>query len=162
MKIRVGLGYDVHQLKEGRLCRLGGIEIPSELGPDGHSDADVLLHAICDAILGAAGLRDIGFHFPNTNEDFKDADSRLLLKEVVKLASDKGFSVGNIDATLVSEVPKIAPYILEIKKSIAALCKISDDEVGVKATTSEKVGFVGRKEGIEAYAVVLLEKHSVL
>jgi len=158
MKIRVGFGYDVHQLKEGRLCRLGGVEIPSTIGPDGHSDADVLLHAICDAILGAAGLRDIGFHFPNTSDDFKDADSRNLLLDVMKLISEKGYRVGNVDATLVSEVPKIAPYIAEIKSSIASLCAIQNDEVGVKATTSEKVGFVGQKEGIEAYVVVLLEK----
>ncbi len=158
MRIRVGFGYDVHQLKEGRLCRLGGVDIPSDVGPDGHSDADVLLHAICDAILGAAGLRDIGFHFPNTNDEFKDADSRGLLSDVVALIEVKGYSIGNVDATLVSEVPKIAPYIAQIKASIASLCKIDEGEVGVKATTSEKVGFVGRKEGIEAYAVVLLEK----
>jgi len=158
MKIRVGFGYDVHQLKEGRLCRLGGVEIPSDIGPDGHSDADVLLHAICDAILGAAGLRDIGFHFPNTSDDFKNIDSRILLEQVMKLIGEKGYTVGNIDATLVSEVPKISPYILEIKESIAGLCQIENDEVGVKATTSETVGFVGRREGIEAYAVVLLEK----
>ena len=158
MKVRVGFGYDVHQLKQGRLCRLGGIDIPSNIGPDGHSDADVLLHAICDAILGAAGLRDIGFHFPNTSDEFKDADSRDLLKAVMKLIAGKGYNVGNVDATLVAEVPKIAPYIAEIKRSIATLCNIEEDEVGVKATTSETVGFVGRKEGIEAYAVVLLEK----
>lgn len=158
MKIRVGFGYDVHQLKAGRACRLGGVDIPSDVGPDGHSDADVLLHAVCDAILGAAGLRDIGFYFPNTSAAFKDADSRNLLKEVIKLIQEKGYNVGNIDATLVSEVPKIAPYIQDIKSSIALLCEIDIDEVGVKATTSEKVGFVGRKEGIEAYAVVLLER----
>jgi 2-C-methyl-D-erythritol 2,4-cyclodiphosphate synthase len=159
MKFRVGLGYDVHQLKAGRACRLGGVDIPSDVGPDGHSDADVLLHAICDAILGAAGLRDIGYHFPNTSDDFKDADSRNLLKRVMELIEEKGYQVGNVDATLVSEVPKISPYITEIKASIADLCKVEDDAVGVKATTSEKVGFVGRKEGIEANAVVLLEKH---
>lgn len=158
MRIRVGFGYDVHQLKKGRLCRLGGVDIPSEVGPDGHSDADVLLHAICDAILGAAGLRDIGFHFPNTSDEFKDADSRGLLSDVVALIEGKGYSIGNVDATLVSEVPKIAPHIAQIKASIASLCKIDEGDVGVKATTSEKVGFVGRKEGIEAYAVVLLEK----
>jgi 2-C-methyl-D-erythritol 2,4-cyclodiphosphate synthase len=156
--IRVGFGYDVHQLKEGRPCRLGGVDMESELGPDGHSDADVLLHAICDAILGAAGLRDIGFHFPNTSDDFKGADSRDLLTEVMRLTAEKGWSVGNIDATLVSEVPKIAPHIIAIKEQIAKLCHITVDEVGVKATTSEKLGFVGAKQGIEAYAVVLLEK----
>lgn len=156
--IRVGFGYDVHQLKEGRPCRLGGVDMESELGPNGHSDADVLLHAVCDAILGAAGLRDIGFHFPNTSDDFKGADSRDLLTEVMRLTAEKGWSVGNIDATLVSEVPKIAPHIIAIKEQIAKLCHITVDEVGVKATTSEKLGFVGAKQGIEAYAVVLLEK----
>jgi 2-C-methyl-D-erythritol 2,4-cyclodiphosphate synthase len=158
MRIKVGFGYDVHQLKAGRLCRLGGVELPSELGPDGHSDADVLLHALCDAILGAAGLRDIGFHFPNTDDSFKGADSRELLIRVMELVTEKGFEVGNVDATLVSEVPKISPYISEIKKSIAALCCIEEEDVGIKATTSEKLGFVGAKQGIEAYAVVLLEK----
>lgn len=158
MKIKVGFGYDVHQLKAGRPCRLGGVDMDSELGPDGHSDADVMLHAVCDAILGAAGLRDIGFHFPNTSQEFKGADSRELLKEVVRLVSEKGFSVGNIDATLVSEVPKIAPHIGDMKLAIANLCGIASEDVGVKATTSEKLGFVGAKQGIEAYAVVLLEK----
>lgn len=158
MKIKVGFGYDVHQLKEGRKCVLGGVEIPSELGPDGHSDADVLLHALCDAILGAAGLRDIGYYFPNTDESFKDADSKKLLAEVMKLIDSEGFELGNVDCTLISETPKISPYIQEMKESIAGVCGISHTEVGVKATTSEKVGFVGRKEGIEAYAVVLLEK----
>ncbi|HAW19569.1 MAG TPA: 2-C-methyl-D-erythritol 2,4-cyclodiphosphate synthase [Flavobacteriales bacterium] len=156
MRIRVGLGYDVHQLKPGRPCVLGGVLFESELGPDGHSDADVLLHAICDAILGAAGLRDIGFHFPNTDQSFKGADSRELLKEVIRLIKKEGFRVGNIDATLVSEQPKISPRIQEIKESIAGLCEILATEVGIKATTSEKVGFVGREEGIEAQAVVLL------
>ena len=156
MRIRVGLGYDVHQLKPGRLCRLGGVEFDSELGPDGHSDADVLLHAVCDALLGAAGLRDIGYHFPNTENAFKDADSRMLLTEVMKLIQGEGFEVQNIDATVVSEVPKIAPKIDQIKSCIAELCSIEPAQVGVKATTSEQVGFVGRKEGIEAQAVVLL------
>lgn len=158
MRIKVGFGYDVHQLKAGRLCRLGGVEMESELGPDGHSDADVLLHALCDAILGAAGLQDIGFHFPNTSDDYKNADSRELLKEVMVLATDKGYSVGNVDATLVSEVPKISPYIEQMQQTIASLCRIETEDVGIKATTSEKLGFVGAKQGIEAYAVVLLEK----
>lgn len=158
MKIRVGLGYDVHQLQQGRPCRLGGVDFESDLGPVGHSDADVLLHAVCDALLGAAGLRDIGYHFPNTDQQFKDADSRLLLKEVMALISAEGYEVQNVDATVISEVPKIAPKIDEIKASIAAHCFIEPDQVGVKATTSEKVGFVGRKEGIEAQAVVLLMK----
>lgn len=158
MKIKVGFGYDVHQLKPGRKCVLGGIEIPSELGPDGHSDADVLLHAICDAILGAIGERDIGFHFPNTNDDFKDADSKDLLREVMNITTGKGYKIGNVDATLVSETPKIAPHIAAMKASIAGLIGVEDEDVGVKATTSETVGFVGRKEGIEAYAVVLVHK----
>jgi len=155
---RTGIGFDVHALAEDRLLIIGGVYIPHQKGLLGHSDADVLLHAICDAILGAAGLRDIGFHFPNTSDEFKDADSRNLLSDVMTLISEKGYQVGNIDATLVSEVPKISPYISQIKASIASLCNLEDDEVGVKATTSETVGFVGRKEGIEAYAVVLLEK----
>jgi 2-C-methyl-D-erythritol 2,4-cyclodiphosphate synthase len=158
MKIRVGFGYDVHQLKAGRPCVLGGVIFDSKVGPDGHSDADVLLHAICDAILGAAGLRDIGFHFPNTDTSYKNANSGVLLQEIIKLVTAKGYSIGNIDATLVSETPKIAPKILEMKNSIASLCNILPDDVGVKATTSERLGFIGREEGIEAYAVVLLEK----
>ena len=158
MKIRVGLGYDVHQLKEGRPCVLGGVVFESTLGPDGHSDADVLLHAICDAILGAAGLRDIGFHFPNTDDSFKNADSRMLLKQVMHLVSKEGYRVENVDATLVSERPKISPRIQEMKDSIAGLCEIESNAVGVKATTSEKLGFIGREEGLEAQAVVLLIK----
>ena len=158
MRIKVGFGYDVHQLKEGRLCRLGGVEMESDLGPDGHSDADVLLHAICDAILGAAGMRDIGFHFPNTSDDFKNADSRALLSKVMELVKAEGWIVGNIDATLVSEVPKIAPYIGQMQATIADLCDITAGDVGMKATTSEKLGFVGAKKGIEAYAVVLIQK----
>ena len=158
MDLKIGFGFDVHQLQEGYDLWIGGVKVPSEKGSVGHSDADVLLHAICDAILGAAGLRDIGFHFPNTSDDFKDADSRNLLTAVMTLITDKGYNVGNIDATLVSEVPKISPYISDIKASISSLCNLADDEVGVKATTSETVGFVGRREGIEAYAVVLLEK----
>lgn len=156
MKIRVGLGYDVHQLKAGRPCVIGGVTFESRLGPDGHSDADVLLHAVCDAILGAAGLRDIGYHFPNTDQSFKNANSADLLVEVMRLVSEKGYKVGNIDATVVAEIPKISPKIMEIKQSIATLCGIETDAVGIKATTSETVGFVGREEGIEAQAVVLL------
>lgn len=158
MRIRVGLGYDVHQLKPGRPCVLGGVAFDSTLGPDGHSDADVLLHAICDAILGAAGLRDIGYHFPNTDVSFKNADSRDLLKQVMRLVDQEGYRVENVDATLVSEQPKISPKIQEMKDSIAGLCGIESNAVGVKATTSEKLGFIGREEGIEAQAVVLLIK----
>lgn len=158
MKFKVGFGYDVHQLKEGRPCILGGVRFDSDTGPDGHSDADVLLHAICDALLGAAGLRDIGFHFPNTDDSFKGADSRTLLLQVMKMLEDKGFSVGNIDATVVSEKPRLSPRIDEMKASIAGLCNVTEEEVGLKATTSEKLGFVGRGEGIEAYAVVLIHR----
>lgn len=158
MKIKVGFGYDVHQLKAGRPCILGGVTFDSPVGPDGHSDADVLLHAICDAILGAAGLRDIGYHFPNTDASFKNADSRELLKQVMVLIKEKGYTVGNVDATLISETPKISPKIDEMKASIASLCQIGKDDVGVKATTAEKMGFVGRGEGIEAHAVVLISK----
>ena len=158
MKFRVGLGYDVHQLKAGRPCVLGGVKLDSSLGPDGHSDADVLLHAICDALLGAAGLRDIGHHFPNTDPLFKDADSRKLLTSVIGLIAERGYRVENIDATVISEAPKISSKIDEIKASIAALCKIEKDAVGVKATTAERMGFVGRQEGIEAQAVALILK----
>lgn len=158
MKFKVGFGYDVHQLKEGRPCILGGVRFDSDFGPDGHSDADVLLHAICDALLGAAGLRDIGFHFPNTDDSFKGADSRTLLRQVMKMLGDKGFSVGNIDATVVSEKPRLSPRVDEMKASIASLCNITEEDVGLKATTSEKLGFVGRGEGIEAYAVVLIHR----
>lgn len=158
MNLRVGLGYDVHQLAPGRPCKLGGVLFDSPIGPLGHSDADVLLHAICDAILGAAGLRDIGFHFPNTDPSFHNADSLNLLKEVMKLAAAKGYSVVNIDATVIAEAPKIAPRIADIKATIAHACGLETECIGVKATTGEKMGFVGRGEGIEAMAVVLMCK----
>lgn len=158
MKIRVGFGYDVHQLQEGREMWLGGVLIPSSFGPLGHSDADVLLHAICDAILGAAGLRDIGYYFPDTSSDFKGIDSKILLSKTVALAADRGWSIGNIDATLCLEKPKIKPHVEDMRRTIAALCNIETDDVSIKATTSEKMGFVGREEGVNAYAVVLLQK----
>lgn len=157
MKVRVGLGYDVHQLVEGRDLWIGGIKIPHTYGALGHSDADVLLHVICDALLGAANLRDIGYHFPDTDPNFKGADSKLLLKEVIRLLAEKGYSVGNIDSTICLQKPKLLPYVPSMQQAIAGLCNIDADDVSIKATTAEKLGFVGREEGISAYAVVLIQ-----
>lgn len=159
MKVRVGFGYDVHQLREGRPCILGGVEITHHKGPLGHSDADVLIHAICDALLGAAGLRDIGFHFPDTSSEFKNADSKLLLARVMELIRDKGFEPGNIDATLVAEQPKINPHVAEMKAVLSHVTGMDADDISIKATTNEKMGFIGREEGITAYAVALLTKN---
>jgi 2-C-methyl-D-erythritol 2,4-cyclodiphosphate synthase len=156
MKVRIGFGFDVHAFSAERECWLGGIKIPSSVGILGHSDADVLLHAISDAILGACALADIGVHFPPSNIEIKDIDSKIILKHCLKLAEDKGFVVGNLDCTLVAEQPKIMPYALAIRESIAGLCKVSIDNVSVKATTNEKMGFIGRKEGLVAYAAVLM------
>ncbi len=158
MKIRVGFGFDVHQLKEGEDFWLGGIKIPHTKGAVGHSDADVLIHAICDALLGAANLRDIGFHFPPTDNTYKGIDSKILLKDVVKLVADKGFSIGNVDATIALERPKINPHIPAMKTILAQLLNVDEDDVSIKATTTEKLGFEGREEGVSAYAVVLIEK----
>lgn len=158
MKIRVGFGFDVHQLKEGEDFWLGGIKIPHTKGAVGHSDADVLIHTICDALLGAANLRDIGFHFPPTDNKYKGIDSKILLQDVVKLVAEKGYQVGNVDATIALEVPKINPHIPEMKKVLALLLKVDEDDVSIKATTTEKLGFEGREEGVSAYAVVLIEK----
>lgn len=158
MKIRVGFGYDVHQLKEDYDFWLGGIKIEHEKGAVGHSDADVLIHVICDAILGAANLRDIGFHFPDTSADYKGIDSKKLLKRVVEIAAEKGYSVGNIDSTICLQRPKINPYITKMKEVLAEVMNINPEEISIKATTTEKLGFVGREEGVSAYAVVLLEK----
>lgn len=157
MKIRVGFGYDVHQQTEGRELWLGGIQIAHDKGLLGHSDADVLLHAICDAILGAANLRDIGFHFPDTSKTYKNIDSKILLKRTKELIQDKGYAVGNIDATIVAERPKINPHIPAMQKTIAEILDIDIDDVSIKATTSEKMGFVGREEGMAAHAVVLIQ-----
>lgn len=159
MKIRVGFGFDVHQLKEGRELWLGGIQIQHSKGALGHSDADVLIHAICDALLGAAGLRDIGFHFPDTAAEFKGIDSKLLLKRVVDLLQKEGYSIGNIDSTLVLEQPKINPHIDSMKQTLANVLKIEPGDIAIKATTNEKMGYVGREDGVCAYAVVLLEKN---
>lgn len=158
MSIRIGHGYDVHKLVENRKLFLGGVEIPNELGLLGHSDADVLLHAICDALLGAAALGDIGKHFPDNDNSFKDIDSKILLKRTVDLIAEKGYKVGNIDATVVAQEPKLKPYIEKMVETIAELCGVETDAVNIKATTEEKLGFTGRKEGISAHAVTLIER----
>jgi 2-C-methyl-D-erythritol 2,4-cyclodiphosphate synthase len=154
--IRVGQGFDVHQLAEGRKCIIGGIDIPFEKGLLGHSDADVLLHAISDAILGALGLGDIGKHFPDTDPAFKDADSKKLLQHVWELAKRRGYALGNLDCTIIAQAPKMAPYISDMVKVIAELLETDEEQVNVKATTSERLGFTGRGEGIAAQTVVCL------
>ena len=158
MKIRVGFGFDVHQLTENRELWLGGVQIPHEKGALGHSDADVLLHAICDALLGAAGKRDIGFYFPDTSSEFKNIDSKILLQRTIQVLKDDGWKVGNIDSTLCMERPKIMSFVPEMKKVISSICEIEEEDVSIKATTSEKMGFVGREEGVNAYAVALIQK----
>lgn len=158
MKIRVGFGYDVHQLVEGRELWLGGIRFDHERGLKGHSDADVLIHAICDALLGAANMRDIGFHFPDTSADFKNIDSKILLRRTVELIGTKGYRVGNVDATVCAERPKMKARIPEIQACLARVMGVTEEEVSIKATTTEKLGFTGREEGISAYATVLIGK----
>ena len=158
MKIRVGFGYDVHQLTEGRDLWLGGIKIDHRLGLLGHSDADVLIHAVADAILGAANMRDIGFHFPDTSDDTLDMDSKVILRDVVALIATKGYRVGNIDATVCAERPKLNPHIPAMQRCMADIIGCDVDEVSIKATTTERLGFTGREEGISAYATVLIEK----
>lgn len=155
--MRIGHGYDVHRLVEGRKLILGGVEIPFELGLLGHSDADVLLHAVSDALLGAAALGDIGKHFPDNDPKYKGADSMKLLERVVELLGEKGFSVNNIDCTVIAQKPKLAPYIAQMKSNIAGVCGIDSDRVNVKATTEEKLGFTGALEGISAHAVCTIE-----
>lgn len=155
-EFRIGQGIDVHQLQTGYALWLGGILIAHEKGAVGHSDADVLIHAICDALLGAAGLRDIGYHFPDTATEFKGIDSKILLGRVTALLSDKGWKIGNIDATLVLERPKIAPHISRMQETLAPLMNIPEDAVSIKATTNEKMGYVGREEGVYAQAVALI------
>ncbi len=157
-KIRIGFGFDVHQLIEEKSFWLGGIKIAHTKGAVGHSDADVLIHAICDALLGAAGLRDIGHYFPNTSAEFKNIDSKILLKKVIDLISEKGYSIGNIDTTLCLEKPKINPHIAKMKKVLSPILKISEDDISIKATTNEKLGYVGREDGVCAYAVALIER----
>lgn len=158
MKIRTGLGYDVHQLKEGADFWLGGIKVEHSKGAVGHSDADVLIHVICDALLGAANLRDIGFHFSDKDPKYKGIDSKLLLKEVMKLLRDKGWEVGNIDSTICLQLPKINPFIPKMVDCLAEVMQIDKEDVSIKATTTEQLGFVGKEEGVAAFAVVLITK----
>ena len=157
-KIRVGFGFDVHQLKEQHPFMLGGVDLAHHSGAFGHSDADVLLHAICDALLGAANLRDIGFHFSNTDDRWKGISSLILLQHVMKLLNDKGWQIGNIDAMVCLEAPKINPHIPAMKANIAEAAGISEEDISIKATTNEQLGFIGREEGVVAYAVCLIEK----
>jgi len=158
MKIKVGFGFDVHQLKDGLDFWLGGIKVPHTKGGLGHSDADVLIHAICDALLGAANLGDIGKHFPDSSEEFKGIDSKILLKEVVKMISERGYSIGNIDSTVCLQKPKIGPYIPEMQKVLASCMNIDSEDISIKATTTERLSFVGREEGVSAYTTVLIQK----
>ncbi len=158
MKIRTGFGFDVHRLVEGRDLWLGGIKIEHSMGLLGHSDADVLIHAICDALLGAANMRDIGYHFPDTSADTLNIDSKGLLRKTVELIAGKGYVVGNIDATVCAERPKINPHVPAIKACLAEVIGTDEDNISIKATTTEKLGFTGREEGISAYAVVLIER----
>jgi 2-C-methyl-D-erythritol 2,4-cyclodiphosphate synthase len=159
MKVRVGFGYDVHQLQAGLDFWLGGIKIPHTDGAFGHSDADVLIHVICDALLGAANMRDIGFHFSDKDPQFKGIDSKILLKKVIELITDKGYSVGNVDCTVCLQEPKLSPHIPDMKKCLAEVMGLDQDDVSIKATTTEHLGFVGRKEGVSAYAVVLISRN---
>ena len=158
MKIRVGQGIDFHRLETGLPFWLGGIAIPSEKGCVAHSDGDVLIHAICDALLGAAGLRDIGFYFPDTSDEYKDIDSKILLKKTHELMKEIGFEIGNIDSVICLEKPKISPYIPEMIKTIASVLLTECENISIKATTTEKLGFIGRKEGIAAFVTVLISK----
>jgi 2-C-methyl-D-erythritol 2,4-cyclodiphosphate synthase len=156
--MRIGLGYDVHKLVEGRDLWLGGIKINHTMGLLGHSDADVLIHAICDALLGAANMRDIGYHFPDTADETDGIDSKILLKKTVGLIAEKGYHIGNIDATICAEHPKLNPHVPAMQQCLADVMGISTDDVSIKATTTERLGFTGREEGISAYAVALIEK----
>ena len=158
MKIRVGMGYDVHQLVEGRDLWMGGIKIEHSKGLLGHSDADVLLHAVCDALLGAANMRDIGYHFPDTSAAYENIDSKIILKKTVQLITEKGYRIGNIDSTICLQRPKLKDFIPQMQQCLAEVCGISTDDISIKATTTEKLGFEGREEGMSAYAVVLIEK----
>lgn len=158
MKIRVGFGYDVHALVAGRDLWLGGVKIDHTMGLQGHSDADVLIHAICDALLGAANMRDIGYHFPDTAGEYKDIDSKILLYDTMELLRDAGYTLGNIDATVAAERPKLNPHIPEMKRVMAEVLQVDAEDISIKATTTEKLGFTGREEGIAAYATVLIQK----
>lgn len=158
MKVRVGFGYDVHALVPERDLWLGGVKIEHTMGLQGHSDADVLIHAICDALLGAANMRDIGYHFPDTAGEYKDIDSKILLFDTMELLRDAGYTLGNIDATVAAERPKLNPYIPEMKRVMADVLQVDVEDISIKATTTEKLGFTGRQEGIAAYATVLIQK----
>lgn len=158
MKIRVGFGYDVHALVPDRELWMGGIRIEHTLGLSGHSDADVLIHAICDALLGAANMRDIGYHFPDTAGEYKDIDSKILLRDTMKLLRDAGYELGNIDATVAAERPKLNPHIPFMKQTLAGVMQVDEEDISIKATTTEKLGFTGRQEGIAAYATVLITR----
>jgi len=158
LNFRTGFGFDVHAFVEGRKLIIGGVEIPFDKGLEGHSDADVLLHAICDAMLGALALGDIGIHFPNTDERWKDADSALLLKHVNELINSKGYELGNLDCVLAMEKPKISPYVEQIRNRISEMLNADVEQISIKATTTEKLGFVGRAEGVVSFATVLLAK----
>mgnify|MGYP000127386727 FL=1 len=158
MKVRVGFGYDVHALVPERDLWLGGVKIEHTMGLQGHSDADVLIHAICDALLGAANMRDIGYHFPDTACEYKDIDSKILLFDTMELLRDAGYTLGNIDATVAAERPKLNPHIPEMKRVMADVLQVDVEDISIKATTTEKLGFTGRQEGIAAYATVLIQK----
>ena len=159
MTFRVGMGFDVHRLVENRDLWIGGIKIPFEKGLDGHSDADVAIHAICDAILGAANMRDIGYHFSDKDPKFKNIDSKILLAETVKIVAQKGYKVGNVDVTICAEYPKMNPHIPDMCRVLSTVMEVDIDAVSIKATTTERLGFTGRMEGISAYAVALLERN---
>ncbi|MGN0220700.1 MAG: 2-C-methyl-D-erythritol 2,4-cyclodiphosphate synthase [Prevotella sp.] len=161
MGIRVGFGYDVHKLVTGRDLWMGGVRIEHSMGLLGHSDADVLIHAICDAMLGAANMRDIGYHFPDTAAETLDIDSKILLKKTCALIAGKGYELGNIDATICAERPKMNPHIPAMKACLAEVMEVEEDQISIKATTTERLGFTGREEGISAYATVLLAKHEM-
>ena len=158
MKVRVGFGYDVHALVPERDLWLGGVKIEHTMGLQGHSDADVLIHAICDALLGAANMRDIGYHFPDTAGEYKDIDSKILLFDTMELLRDAGYTLGNIDATVAAERPKLNPHIPEMKRVMADVLQVDVEDISIKPTTTEKLGFTGRQEGIAAYATVLIQK----
>ena len=158
MKVRVGFGYDVHALVPERDLWLGGVKIEHTMGLQGHSDADVLIHAICDALLGAANMRDIGYHFPDTAGEYKDIDSKILLFDTMELLRDAGYTLGNIDATVAAERPNLNPHIPEMKRVMADVLQVDVEDISIKATTTEKLGFTGRQEGIAAYATVLIQK----
>ncbi len=160
MKYRVGQGYDVHRLEAGQAFWLGGIQIPHTHGAVGHSDADVLIHTICDALLGAANLRDIGFHFSDKDPQYKGIDSKILLKEVMKLVREAKYEISNVDATICLQIPKINPHIPAMKTCLADVMQIPEEDISIKATTTEKLGFVGREEGVSAYAVALIYRPS--